>query len=97
MKLQFADARDGRGPAVVYEPLNEELALEIVYDLPTAVMSVARERLEAWGLSLEEAVRTARANLGERTPGTFEELEPGVFTSPWQDTRMTRRASFLSS
>jgi hypothetical protein len=43
MKLQFADARDGRGPGVVYEPLNEELALEIVYDLPTAVMSVAPE------------------------------------------------------
>jgi hypothetical protein len=86
MKLQFADARDGRGPAVVYEPLNEELALEIVYDLPTAVMSLAPDRLEAWGLSLDEAVRTARANLRERTPGTFEELEPGVFISPWQDT-----------
>jgi hypothetical protein len=86
MKLQFADARDGRGPAVVYEPLNEELALEIVYDWPAAVMSIAPENLEAWGLSVEEAVRTARANLRERTPGTFEELEPGVFGSPWQDT-----------
>ena len=85
MKLQFADANDGRGPAVVYEALNEELALEIVYDLPTAVMSVAPERLEAWGLSLEEAIRTARANLRERTSGTFEQLEPGVFISPWQD------------
>jgi hypothetical protein len=86
LKLQFADARDGRGPAVVYERLNEELALEIVYDFPTAVMSVAPERLEAWGLSLDEAVRTARANLRERTPGSFEQLEPGVFGSPWQDT-----------
>src|SRR5262249_557591 len=39
MKLQFADARDGRGPAVVYEPLNDQLPPENVYDPPTAPTS----------------------------------------------------------
>ena len=85
MELELADARDGQGPEVTYAPLNEELAVEIVYDWSTATASLARERFEAWGMSIEEALRTARANLRERTDGTFQELEPGVFTSHWLD------------
>jgi hypothetical protein len=86
MRLQFADARDGKGPAFTCEQLNDDLILEIVYDWPTAVSSIAPEQLDGWGISLEEAVRTARANLRERTPGTFSPLEPGVFVSAWHDT-----------
>jgi hypothetical protein len=86
MQLEFAEARDGRGPALTYQRLNDDLAVEIVYDWPTSVSSVAPEQLDDWGISVEEAVRTARANLRERTPGTFAQLEPGVFGSTWHDT-----------
>jgi len=81
MQLEFAEGRDGKGPALSYEQLNDALVLEVVYDWPTAVSSVGPERLEAWGMSLDEAIRTARANLRERTQGTFAQLEPGVFAS----------------
>jgi hypothetical protein len=86
MRLQFADARDGKGPAFTCEQLNDDLILEIVYDWPTAVSSTNPEQLDGWGISLEEAVRTARANLREWTPGTFSPLEAGVFVSAWHDT-----------
>jgi hypothetical protein len=86
MRLQFPTARDGKGPVLTYERINGELVLELVYDWPTAVSSIAPEQLDGWGITLEEAVRTARANLRERTPGTFAQLEPGVFASAWHDT-----------
>jgi len=50
------------------------------------VSSIAPEQFDGWGISVEEAVRTARANLRERTPDTFSPLEPGVFVSAWHDT-----------
>jgi hypothetical protein len=85
-ELRFADAGDGQGPAFTCEPLNEWLAVEVVYDWPTSVSSLKPETLAGWGMSVEEAIRTGRANLRERTEGTFQQLAPGVFTSPWQDT-----------
>jgi hypothetical protein len=68
-----------------YEALNDQLAVEIVYDRPNSVTSVHPERLEAWGLTFDEALRTARANLRERTTGTFARSAPGVFVSRWRD------------
>jgi hypothetical protein len=85
MELELADLRDGRGPAVTYVPLNDELVVELVYDWPTTTASLGQEQFDAWGMSIEEALRTARANLRERTPGTFAELEPGVFGAHWLD------------
>jgi hypothetical protein len=85
-ELRFADAGDGHGPAFTYEPLNEWLAVEVVYDWPTSVSSLKQETLDDWGMSVEEAIRTGRANLRERTEGTFRSVAPGVFASPWQDT-----------
>src|SRR5436309_10766962 len=48
-ELRFAvDARDGEGPAFTYEPLNEWLAVEVVYDWPTSVSSLKPETLADW-------------------------------------------------
>src|SRR5207249_952002 len=62
------ELRIGGPITAAYQPLNDQIALEIVYDLPAAVRSVSTTELEAWGIDLDEAVRTARANLRERTP-----------------------------
>src|SRR5205823_2165204 len=83
--LRFADARDGKGPAVSSRPLNDQLEVEVVYDHPSSMSSIALETLAEWGIDLEEAIRTGRANLRERTAGTFEQLRSGVFVSPWHD------------
>ena len=88
-ELRFAATRhahEGQGPVFTYEPLNEWLAVEVVYDWPTSVSSLKPETLASWDMSLEEAIRTARANLRERTEGTFRPVAAGVFASPWQDT-----------
>jgi hypothetical protein len=85
LALRYADARDGKGPAFTHRPLNDHLALEVVYDHPSSIASLAPETLEEWGMELDEAVSIGRSNLRERTPGTFEEVRPGVFASPWHD------------
>jgi hypothetical protein len=73
------------GPAFTYQPLNEHLTVEIVYDRAESMSTIPPETFEEWGMSIEEALRTARANLRDRTPGTLVPLQPGVFASPWHD------------
>ncbi len=83
--LQYPDLRDGRGPGVTCEPLNDLLAIEIVYDHPQSIASLAPDTLEGWEISPDEAFRVGRANLRDRTPGTLAPVAAGVFTSPWHD------------
>jgi hypothetical protein len=85
LALGYPDAGEGRGPAFTYRPLNDHLAIEVVYDHPSSIASVAPETLEEWGLDVEEAIRTGRSNLRERTVGTFEQVHPGAYASPWHD------------
>jgi len=85
MELRFQDAREGKGPAMSCVPLNDDLVVEIVYDHPRTVSSLGTEQLEAWGIELDEALRTARANLRERTEGTLRPLADGVYESWWDD------------
>jgi hypothetical protein len=76
---------EGDGPAGSYRPLNEHLAVEVVYDQPSSIANVLPDQLERWGISFDEALRSARANLRDRTTGTFRRHGDGVFVSPWQD------------
>jgi hypothetical protein len=61
------------------------LAVEIVYDRPDSVASLAEETLEGWGMTYDDALRVARSNLRDRTPGTFVPVAAGVYGSPWND------------
>jgi hypothetical protein len=74
-----------------YEILNEQLAVELVYDLPTTIASVNAERLAKWGVTLEDALRTARHNLRLRTSGTLATIRPGLYRSPWCDNHDSSR------
>jgi hypothetical protein len=78
--------RLGAESPLTLAPLNDHLVAEIVYDFPRSISSLRPERVAGWGMELDEALRTARANLRERTTGTFVPHGPGVFVSPWQDT-----------
>ena len=86
MEIHNAAARGGGGVAMTYQPLNEHLAVEVVYDGPSTISVLAHEKLVEWGVSLEEAVRTGRANLRGHTQDIFLALAPGVYRSPWQDS-----------
>ncbi len=88
MELRFA------GEKVMpfsYEPITDDLAVELVYDTPNAIASVNPDHLARWGLSFADALRTARHNLRLSTKGTLESVRPGVFQSPWRDNHDSSR------
>ena len=66
--------------------LNDELWLELVHDQPASSTSVSAEKLAKWGITAEDAMRTARHNLRLRSAEGFEETAPGFYESPWHDT-----------
>ena len=69
-----------------YQRLNDDLAIELVYDTPLAIQSVNQDTLSRWGVSLDEALRSARYNLRLATEGTFTSIAPGVFAARWSDS-----------
>jgi len=50
-----------------YQIVADDLGLSVVYDLPASMITVTREQLDAWGVSLYEALEAAKQNLRERT------------------------------
>jgi uncharacterized protein YtpQ (UPF0354 family) len=46
-----------------YMPLGEHFGVALVYDLPDAMRSIPQANLDAWGLTLYEALEIARENL----------------------------------
>jgi hypothetical protein len=53
-------------PPPPYETIGDHLALMLVYDLPTSMMTINDEALEKWGITFYEAMEVARQNLGEK-------------------------------
>ncbi len=80
-----------------YEPLNDELAVHLAFELPTSVMEVGPDRLEAWGVTFEQLYARALDNLRARSQLTFEEPEPGIFISPYHDTLDASRMALLDT
>lgn len=74
------------GAAVSFRPLNDDLALELVYDTPGATRSIDGDDLARWGVELDDALKIGRANLRHATDGTFERDGEGVYVAPWQDS-----------
>lgn len=68
-----------------HQQLNDDLAVHLAFELPTSVMEIGPDRLEAWGLSFDELMARAKDNLRARSALPFEEAAPGVFVSPFHD------------
>lgn len=81
--------------------LNDELAAHLAFDLPTSVMEVGPDRLEAFGLSFDSLFARALDNLRARPALPFEQPDSTVaaFVSPYRDgfdaTRMLLTERFL--
>jgi hypothetical protein len=90
----------GAGPAPVYSAnLTPHLALELAVPYPDGSLSVPRVTLEGWGVTAEQAFEAAGQNEAEtlHRPWLMDPKWPGVYRSPWQDSRdggrlMLRRA-----
>jgi hypothetical protein len=67
--------------------INDELAAHLAFDLPTSVMEIGPERLEALGLRFDELFDRAVQNLRERPKLDFEQPDTSVaaFVSPYRD------------
>jgi hypothetical protein len=68
-----------------YRVLAGHLGVGVVYDLPESMSQVQQERLDKWGITLDEALATAGDNLRRVSGGDFEQPAPGVWLSPWRD------------
>jgi uncharacterized protein YtpQ (UPF0354 family) len=68
--------------------LPHDYVLELVYDFPDSVASIARKQLATWDVELEELAEIALGNLRvRRTNATvFELLQEGLYVSGWQDS-----------
>ncbi|MBL8933415.1 MAG: hypothetical protein JNM69_02620 [Archangium sp.] len=82
--------------------INDELAAHLAFDLPTSVMEIGPDRLEAFGLKFDELFNRAVENLRERPQVDFEQPDSTVaaFVSPYRDgfdaTRMLLTERFTS-
>lgn len=68
-----------------HKTLNAELAVHLAYELPTSVMEIGPDRLEAWGVPFDAAYLQAQANLKARSTRPFDSPAPGLYVSPYHD------------
>lgn len=68
------------------------LCVALLEDHPDQISPVSPESLQAWGVSFDEALATALANLEEASaPRRWTSPFPGVYVSAWQDDYDTSR------
>ncbi|MEW6429970.1 MAG: hypothetical protein AB1730_00570 [Myxococcota bacterium] len=65
--------------------LNDDLAVHLAWELPTSMMELGPDRLDAWGVSFEAAFSQAKANLKARSTRAFDMPAPGLYVSPYHD------------
>ncbi len=90
LSLNFTDENDA---ALIppHEPLNDEFAVEVVYDLPDAIRSLNQGTLDDWGVTLADGLSAARDNLWRISNETWQDAGQGVWVSPWQDSHDASR------
>jgi len=87
-----AAGKDERRLAVPGAELAEDLLVHLAWDTESSISAVNLERLEGWGVSLDEALKLAKDNLREHTePGSMSEPSPGLFCGQWGDSYESSR------
>lgn len=79
-----------------FQLIGEHLMLTLVYDTPHAMRSLSRENYEAWGVTFEQAVEDATANLLQDTLA-WSKIGDGVLCSMTGDNYDSSRILLLSS
>jgi hypothetical protein len=73
-----------------------DLAAGVMVEHPKLVIYVTAEMLTDWDVEAEVLFKTAQRNLARRTRGKLEERSPGLFQTPWNDTRDASRLALPS-
>jgi hypothetical protein len=66
--------------------IDDEIGLSLVLDYPDVMRLVDQEMVASWGVSEDEAIAAAIANLRARTEPQWQQVAPGVYASGWEDT-----------
>jgi uncharacterized protein YtpQ (UPF0354 family) len=76
---------NGQSFPALFRPLGGELTVGVAHDGPSTIASIAQPQLDQWGVTLEEALRSAQVNMRTRTPDGFAAMGPGLYVSPYRD------------
>ncbi|WP_269790567.1 hypothetical protein [Stenotrophomonas sp. Iso1] len=68
-----------------YRRLSEECVELLAVDHPDHTATLTRGPLEEWGISFDQALAIARANLRQSPDEPFVEVAPGVYQAAWGD------------
>jgi hypothetical protein len=91
-KLQVALAgQAGMAKQISYRELAPGIYVSLVIDTPDKMLGVTDDRLEAWGVTFEQALEIAQAKLRRASTDKFEEIMPGLWVAPWSDSYAAAR------
>jgi hypothetical protein len=85
LAAQVDDVSEREVLRVPHRSLNDELEVNVVFDLPTSAMDVTVSRLTTWGITLAEIEAVALSNLRARSKEPFREVATGLWAAPWGD------------
>jgi hypothetical protein len=76
---------------LAWKPLGGVLGVGLAFDGPDTLRYLGPDELRRWGVSFEEALALALANLRQRSSESLETLAPGTCQAPWRDTYAASR------
>lgn len=84
-RAQIENPDERKGAEVPFQVVNDTLCINLVFETPTSMSDVTRERLESWKLTFEQVLERAKQNLKARSTLPLQKLETGLYTSPYED------------
>ncbi|MCK6470393.1 MAG: hypothetical protein L6R28_01495 [Planctomycetes bacterium] len=85
IRTHLNDDEETRGQDVPCHLLAGRLAVLLAYDGPETIRPVLGDSLKEWKVGFNEAMKDAIENLDKQSGGSFRQLTPGLYLSPWRD------------
>ncbi|MGH9826048.1 MAG: DUF1444 family protein, partial [Blastocatellia bacterium] len=80
-----AQAAGKEAKKMAFRPVASHLAVGLAHDGPKTISYVMHDSLEAWAVSLDDALDHAGERLWKMSNGRFERSSAGFYISPWRD------------
>jgi len=71
--------------SIPFEPLGGDLTVSAALDNERTIANLGSETLVKWGVGLADVLKVGQFNLRMRSSAGFEQIHPGVWTSPYHD------------